>query len=197
MPLTQLTKSDIQRGLERLSTLAAAEGVTLEIALYGGAVMVLAFDARPTTKDVDAIVHPAGVAMRLAKRIAREFNWHEEWLNDDVRMFVSPVETKHAWTPDGLDAPALKITKPTARYLLALKVMACRKAMPGYAGDETDIGFLARKMEITTVAEIEKIVDAYFPDTVLPAKTQLALETILHANLSQPQPPEIRAGRRP
>lgn len=195
MPLKNLTRAEICRGLERLSALAAGEDVTLEVAIYGGAVMVLAFDSRPATKDVDAIIHPAGVAHRLARRIAREFNWHDEWLNDDVRMFVSPFETKHAWSPAGLNAPALKITKPTARYLLAMKVMACRQPLPGHAGDEADIGFLAQKMRIKTAAEIERIVDAYFPDTVLPAKTLLTLEKILHAN-TPPQPAEIRASRR-
>ena len=179
MPVKNLTKAEIIRGLERLSALAEAEAVTLEVALYGGAVMMLAYDARPATKDVDAIIRPAGTGLRLARRVARENNWHEDWLNDDVRMFVSQVETRQAWIPGNLHAPALKITRPTARYLLALKVMACRRPLPGHAGDEDDIRFLTRKMRIRTVAAVAAIVDTYFPDTVLPASTTLTLEKIL------------------
>lgn len=138
--------------------------------------MMLAYDARQTTKDVDAIIRPADVGRRLALKVAQERGWHDDWLNDDVKQFVSTVETRDAWTPPGLNAPAIKLTKPTAKYLLAMKVMACRRALPGYAGDEADIAFLLKKMAIQSTAEVERIVDQYFPDTVLPAATLAVLE---------------------
>ena len=64
--MKRLTRADILAGLRELGRLAEAEGVSLEVALYDGAVMMLAYDARPSTKDVDAIIHPAKVAKRLA-----------------------------------------------------------------------------------------------------------------------------------
>jgi hypothetical protein len=179
MPLKNLTKADILAGLTRLSELAQKENVLLEISLYGGALMLLAYDSRQTTKDVDAIIHPPEIGRRLAARVAQEKGWHDDWLNDDVRFFVSTVETRHSWTPPGLNAPYLKISKPTAKYLLAMKVMACRKAIPGYSGDETDIAFLLRKMAIKNAAEVEAFVDQYFPDTVLPAATFAVIERLL------------------
>jgi hypothetical protein len=60
-----------------------------------------------------------------------------------------------------------------------MKVMACRKAIPGYPGDEADIAFLLKKMEIKSAAEVERIVDKYFPDTVLPASTIAVIEKSL------------------
>jgi hypothetical protein len=60
-----------------------------------------------------------------------------------------------------------------------MKVMACRKAIPGYSGDEADIGFLLGEMTITSAAEVEDIVDQYFPDTVLPAATAAVIEKLL------------------
>ena len=179
MPLRNLTKADILAGLRELGHLAAAEGVTLEIALYGGAVMMLAYDARPATKDVDAIIRPPAVAKRLAARVAARFGWSDDWINDDVRQFVSGTETKLAWRLPELDAPALKLSRPTARYLLAMKVMACRRPLPGYPGDEADIAFLLRKLSLSDIPTIEGIVNEYFPDTVLPASTVRTLETIL------------------
>jgi hypothetical protein len=179
MPLKNLTKTDILAGLTRLSELAQKENIVLEVSLYGGALMLLAYDARQTTKDVDAIIHPPDVGRRLAARVAKEQGWSDDWLNDDVKQFVSTFETRQPWTPPGLNAPALRITRPTAKYLLAMKVMACRKALPGYLGDETDIAFLLRKMAVKNVADVERIVDQYFPDTVLPAATVAVLERLL------------------
>lgn len=179
MPLKNLTKAEILAGLTRLSELAQKEDVTLEVSLYGGALMMLAYDARQTTKDVDAIIRPPDVGRRLAAKVAQERGWHDDWINDDVKQFVSTVETRDAWTPPGLNAPAIKITRPTAKYLLAMKVMACRRSLPGYAGDEADIAFLLKKMAIKNASEVEHIVDKYFPDTVLPAATLAVIEKLL------------------
>ena len=179
MALKNLTKDEILAGLARLSELAQKENVTLEMSLYGGALMMLAYDARQTTKDVDAIIRPPEVGRRLAAKVAQERGWHDDWLNDDVKQFVSTVETRDAWTPPGLNAPAITITKPTAKYLLAMKVMACRRSLPGYAGDEADIAFLLKKMAIKNARDVEHIVDKYFPDTVLPAATLAVIEKLL------------------
>ncbi len=181
MPLKNLTKADILAGLTRLSELAQKENVILEISLYGGALMLLAYDSRQTTKDVDAIIHPPAIGRRLAAKVAQEMRWHDEWLNDDVRFFVSTAETRQSWKPTGLNAPYLKISRPTAKYLLAMKVMACRKALPGYKGDEADIEFLLKKMEIKSVAEVEGVIDQYFPGAVLPATTTAVIEKLLES----------------
>ena len=42
----------------------------------------------------------------------------------------------------------LRITRPSASYLLAMKCLAGRASMPGFAGDLEDIRFLIRKMGI-------------------------------------------------
>src|ERR1700690_3029804 len=188
MPIKNLTKADIMAGLTRLSELAQRENIILEISLYGGALMLLAYDCRQTTKDVDAIIRPPEVGRRLAAKVAQEMRWHDDWLNDDVRFFVSAVETRHLWKPPGLNAPYLKISRPTAKYLLAMKVMACRKAIPGYPGDEADIAFLLKKMAIKSAAEIVGIVDQYFPDMVLPSATIAVIDGLL-TNSREKAPP--------
>jgi hypothetical protein len=179
MPIRNLTKADILAGLTRLSELARKENIVLEMSLYGGALMLLAYDSRQTTKDVDAIIHPPEVGRRLAGKVAQEMGWHDEWLNDEVRFFVSTMETRQSWKLPGLDATYLKVSRPTAKYLLAMKVMACRKAIPGNPGDIADIAFLLGKMAIKSTAQVEGIVDQYFPDTVLPAATIAVVEGLL------------------
>lgn len=187
MPLKFLTRDEITSALARLSELAAGEGVRLEMALYGGAVMLLAYDARDATKDVDAIVHPPDVARRLAARVATEMGLHEGWLNDDVKQFVSPREAKHELLVPSVSRMGLHITRPTAKYLLAMKVMACRKPMPGYAGDYQDIETLVRVTKIRTVDQVAAVVDSFFPDTVLPDEVQLVLSDLLEKIQREPR----------
>lgn len=199
MPLTYLTRQEIEAALGRLSQLAASEGVRLEMTLYGGALMLLAYDARTVTKDVDAIVHPPEVARRLVAKVAVERGLHEGWLNDDVKQFVSPSERKNEFPLPNIDRAGLHITRPTAKYLLAMKVMASRKPLPGYAGDMADIETLLRVTKVRSVAEVQAIVDAFFSDTVLPDAVQLSLADLLD-KIHAPEnstPPSVPAKDRP
>lgn len=179
MPLKYLTKAEITAALNRISVLAAVEGVRLEMTLYGGALMLLAYDARDATKDVDAIIHPPEVGRRLVARVAAERGLPEDWLNDNVRLFVSSLEAKSELVLPNVSRAGLHLTRPTAKYLLAMKVMANRKALPGYAGDRDDIRTLLRAAKIKSVAEVERIVEKFFPDTVLPDATRLTVTDLL------------------
>jgi hypothetical protein len=53
-----MTKDEINSYLFQLNEELAALEAVGEICLYGGAVMCLVFDARPATKDVDAVFRP-------------------------------------------------------------------------------------------------------------------------------------------
>lgn len=179
MPLKFLTKQEITAALNRISELAAAAGVRLEMTLYGGALMLLAYDARDVTKDVDAIIHPPEVGRRLVARVAAERGLPEDWLNDNVRRFVSSMEAKSELALPNVSRVGLHLTRPTAKYLLAMKVMANRKALPGHAGDRDDIATLLRVTKIKSVGEVERIVEKFFPDTALPDATRLTLTDLL------------------
>lgn len=179
MPLKFLTKTEIEAALNRLSELAAAEDVRLEMTLYGGALMLLAYDARRVTKDVDALVHPPEVARRLAARVAAERGLAEDWLNDQVRLFLSNKEAKNEFHLPNVSRLGLHLTRPTAKYLLAMKVMACRKPLPGYVGDFADIETLLRVTKTKSLDEVQRIVDLFFPDTVLSEETALVIASLL------------------
>ena len=178
MPLKNMTKQQIERALGRLSELAASEGVRLEMTLYGGAVMLLAYNARQVTKDIDAIVHPPEVARRLIARVAAERGLHDGWLNDDVKQFVSSREAKNELIIANVSPLGLHVTRPTAKYLLAMKVMACRKPLPGYEGDYKDIEVLLRVTKLKTVSQVQTIIDAFFPETIIPDSVQAVLGDI-------------------
>ena len=138
--------------------------------------MMLAYDSRTITKDVDAVVRPSREGMRLAHIVAQELELPDGWINDQVKMFAAPTE---GMRPLPLDIRGLALTIPTASYLLAMKAMACRKPLPGYDGDVEDIRFLVRKIKIKSVSAVQQHIDQYYPDDVIPPADAALIETII------------------
>jgi hypothetical protein len=73
----------------------------------------------------------------------------------------------------------LKTFVVTANYLLAMKAIACRRPLPGYRGDQEDLVFLIRKLEIKSVDEIQQRLDRFFPDEVISEENRLVLESLI------------------
>ena len=127
MPLEKLTHARVIEALNLLGELAEQEQVMLELCIYGGSAMMLAYGAREVTKDVDVVAKPADVAERLSRRVAEQLGLTEAWLNSDVRRFVSNQGTFAPLEIQDLEVTAkrrLKITRPSASYLLAMKCLA-------------------------------------------------------------------------
>lgn len=178
MPYEALTKTRLLAALRRLGELAQAEGLTLEVSLYGGAVFTLVYGSRDSTKDVDAIVRPSAEGKRLAAAVAQEQGLPEDWLSDDVRQFVAAKEDKRRLTGEDF-GPGLKVSVPTAAYLLALKLKACRARLPGYAGDEEDITFLLRKTRPKSLAVVEDAFARFFPEDALSDRARALVQQVL------------------
>ena len=138
--------------------------------------MLLVYNSRAITKDVDAVIVPEVEGREIVAVVAKEFGFDRDWLNSDVSQFLAPVGAKR---PLAKEFQGLKVSVPTASYLLALKAMASRRALPGYSGDEADLRFLLRKMNIGTVAEVQSHIDRYFPDDVLPDQHAALIKSIL------------------
>jgi hypothetical protein len=85
-----LTREELLNALRTLSDKLGERGVTGELCLFGGTVMVLAFSARLATKDVDALFKPPETIREVASRIAEELHLPNDWLNDGVKGFLSP-----------------------------------------------------------------------------------------------------------
>lgn len=161
MPYEFLTKARLTAALRRLSELATAEGAVLDVALYGGAVFTLVYGSREATKDVDAIIKPADVGARLVTQVAAELGLQHDWLEGGVRQFLSSHGELRPF-PTSEFAPGLQIRIPTAAYLLALKLNACRQPLPGYPGDEADIRFLLSRIRPDSVEAVEELHDRFF-----------------------------------
>ena len=63
--LTLLARDEIEQALRRLSEIAVSNGDHLEVLLVGGAAMVLGYDARPSTHDVDGVFAEPPPAVKI------------------------------------------------------------------------------------------------------------------------------------
>ena len=89
----QLTRDDILRGLKAIDLRARTAGILVDLAIYGGAALAIAFDIRLATRDVDAVVRGSPDFLRAAAAaVALDEGWPEGWLNDGVKGFLSSRE---------------------------------------------------------------------------------------------------------
>lgn len=148
-----------------------------EICIFGGATMILAFDGQFATRDVDAIFVPKEKVTKAIEEIAEELELPVDWLNDGVKGFVS---AKGDLTKD--DMPQfqnLRVLRPTASYLLAMKCLASRVASYGSRGDSRDIWTLCQHLKLTKAEEVVKLISDYYPESQIPAKARYLVEEIL------------------
>jgi len=188
VPLEKLSRARILEALNLLGRLAEQAGVTLELCLYGGGTMMLAYGARDSTKDLDVIARPSDVTTQLARTVADELGLDESWLNDGVRQFISDHGTFAPLEIHDLETAAkqrLRITRPSAGYLLAMKCMAGRSPLPGYEGDVADIRFLLRKMGIRSLAEVEAYLNRFYPHDGLSPRARELVEGLLSEPLKE------------
>jgi len=179
------SRDDILYLLRRLSALAKAEGVALEVCFYGGSCLMLAYgyEDRRLTKDVDALFRPSDVAQGLVRKVAAEEDLPEDWVDSGVRQFLSPKGATYvSRLPELKNLANLKISFPTADYLIAMKLRSSVRARFGYEGDLTDLRFLARKKGLRSLEEAQTILDRFFDDEVIPERAAQTLREVIHEN---------------
>ncbi len=172
----ELAKKTILAALSQLNDELAREHVQGELCLFGGVVMVLAFHARPATKDVDAVFQPTDQMRRAAVTVQTALGLPDGWLNDGVKGWLSPQgETTEAGLPQFSN---LRITRPTASYLLAMKALAARAAGPEGKGDRQDIITLIQHLALKTPAAVFELIERFYPSQRILPKTEFLIREI-------------------
>lgn len=162
-----LQKDQIEAALAALDDELRRRGVRAELYIVGGAVMCLALDARPATKDVDGWFTEPQAVRASARVVAEALALPEDWLNDAAKAFVPEGAGFERWRA----LPNLDVQVADDRTLLAMKCAAARSAE-----DAGDIAFLARRLGLTTTASVLAVVLSYYPADRLPVRTRLLLE---------------------
>lgn len=175
-----LDRSIAERALTRLGVLTRERGIDLQLVIYGGSVMMLAYNTRQGTKDIDAIFHPKDAVEPVISEVARELDLPEDWLNDGVKAWVGEsekgalVEFEQVTRLTGVPTK-----RPSAKYLLAMKARAARLPLPGQKGDYDDLVFLLRHTKTRTIEEVDKLVERYFLHDCLPEPKRAVVEAAI------------------
>lgn len=172
-----LTRDQILNAMERLAERLREMGIVGEINLLGGTAMVLAFQARQATKDVDAIFAPSKEIREAAKDVAVELGLSGDWLNDAAKGFAS--NRGEFEEIRGVGFPHLRILAPTPEYMLAMKVMASRVGLDGGRGDIHDIEFLIRHLKLRAADAVMAIVERYFDSSRIAPRSVYLVEEVL------------------
>jgi hypothetical protein len=156
---------------EALNDELQAKDVRGEIGICGGAVMCLVFNARESTKDVDAIFEPTREIREASKSVAAKLGVPEDWLNDAAKGYFLSQPPVH----DVVELSHLRVWAPQADYMLAMKCHSARFD----SHDIDDVRFLLKHLGIQSAEEACRIVEQYVPRNVIPAKTRFLLEELL------------------
>lgn len=176
-----LSRDDILRLLHALNDELAAAGVKGQVNLAGGAVMCLAFDARASTRDVDASFEPSVAVLDAASKVAARQGVRDTWLNDAVKGYMSD---RGSFTPF-LELSHLKIFCASAEYMLAMKCLAMRIG-EGFH-DEEDVRYLLRNLGIVRYDDAAEILARYYALEDYPETARLALRELTSGTESRTQ----------
>ncbi len=164
-----MKKEEIEEYLQQLNNELASMDIKGELCLYGGAVMCLVYNARPSTKDVDAVFMPAAQIRQAVKQVAESNHLKDNWLNDAVKGFLTE-HRKNVY----LDLSHLKIYVPDPDYLLAMKTLSSRVD----GTDREDILCLAKHLKIKKAEQVFSILEKYYPQQRIKPATQYFVEEL-------------------
>lgn len=131
--MTVLTDKNLRRLFSLLNDELGKTGTEGELFVVGGALMCLAYAARESTQDVDALFRPARQVREAAARVAARAGVRPDWLNDGVKAFLSERGAFTAF----LELDHLRVMLAQPEYLLAMKCLALRLGAEFH--DEDDI----------------------------------------------------------
>jgi hypothetical protein len=210
---TELTKEIIERAFDEMGVMAAAQGLVIEIAVYGGSCLVLASDIRHASIDVDAVFLTERNAVRgIADAVARRLGLPLDWINEAVRQAAPPRGNPEPnllafgeYPRTTESAVGLRVFLPTPAYLLAMKVLANRSTdeWTKTQSDETDAVALMKVTGVVTrEALVELLQECYprLPGIVGPSlnrRIEAKIDTLLdaYARSNERPDPTWHAGR--
>ena len=164
-----MTAEEIKQYLTELNEELRLMDIKGEVSPYGGAVMFLVFEARPATKDDDAVFRPTKEIRTAIHLIAERHGLADDWLNDGVKGYVVNHPEKILF-----DLSNLKVFVPEPDYLLAMKAISARVD----TFDQTDVKTLIGKLNLKTPDEVFDIVEKYYPRQQIKPATQYFIEEL-------------------
>lgn len=164
-----LSKELLLRAFSRLDELLALRSLTADVFVFGGAAIVLGFDARPMTRDVDAVWKPHSAVLQASREVAEQLGLPRWWLNEQASVYLPSGAQNDGAT--AFSGRSLRVTTAKPELLLAMKVRAAR------TGDRSDILLLANHLGLRTAAEVLGLAESAF-GTSVPDRQRLVVEDL-------------------
>jgi len=142
--------------------------------------MCLVFHAREATKDIDALLVPAGELRRAAQAVAAREGLPPDWLNDAVKGFFSEAGRFEVYA----ELSHLRVFAPHPEYLLAMKCLAMR--LGEEFQDRNDVAVLVAMLGLRSLEDAERVLARYYPLDRYPAKARYVLEELLETSAGHP-----------
>ena len=142
------------------------QGLEAEIYIVGGAAMLLGYDRRVVTRDIDAVLLPASAIDDVASEMAADRgDLPPRWLNDAVVPLLPRVADSRRW--ELMSVPGLTVQVASPEHLLAMKARACRGPR-----DLEDIAVLCEVLGVTRTSEVWQICDSLWGDDMISAEVR-------------------------
>ena len=156
-----MNKQDIEKYLEMVGLELQKQGLTLEILLLGGAVMLIEVGNRKTTEDVDTYHLPDYLTItKAAAVVAEREGLKDSWLSSAAAgftYFFIRQPDKKLWRK----FPGLHVYTASLEYVFVSKIMA------GRTKDNKDIRALAKKLGILKREDVIALLRQYVPEESL------------------------------
>jgi len=152
-----VNKEDIEKYLRMVGLELEKQGLTFEILLLGGAVMLIEVGNRDSTEDIDTYFLPDFVAIsKAAAVVAEREDLPDSWLSSAAAGFTY-IFTKQPPMKLWRKFPGLHVYTASLDYVFVMKIMASRFK------DVADITALAQKLGISNQEDTLTLMREYIP----------------------------------
>ncbi|WP_279146039.1 MULTISPECIES: DUF6036 family nucleotidyltransferase [Clostridium] len=173
MNSTKITKELFLELMEVLDKKLQENKLELSINIYGGIVMMLCFDARPATKDIDALFNTSEQINNILLSIAETYGLDKNWINQDVKEPLKYIKKENI--KEIYRFKNLKIFAPDADQMLAMKILSAR---PEPYRDFNDAEYLTNYLKIENLEEVLKLFDMYIGKRYLGNRQKMFLNYV-------------------
>lgn len=166
-----LDRASILTALRALGQRLHDRGIVADLYVVGGAAIAMAFDARRSTRDIDAVFVPKTAVYEAAARVAEDLELPAGWLNDAVKGFLLGPDP---FPTEVLDLPGVRVEIASAQTVLVMKALAHR-----IGEDDDDVRLLADRLGLTTAEQVLDLVEQTAGHPLLTPQVQFFVEAVM------------------
>jgi hypothetical protein len=171
--------SELIEILLHLDTILKRENLRLEIAVYGGAAIMLYYgvDSRDMTEDIDSVImnrQEFGRHPEVFKEVAEKFGLAEDWIHSNILNTLSELKREDLVNYGEFSNIGIKL--PSKEQLLAMKIKSARYFPKS---DFLDARQIVTDLDVETLDELRAIVDEYIPQFLITSEVKRFMAALM------------------